>query len=109
MSHGHFVLDRAGDASVVRVIGDVDFANRTEFEGVLLQTDASAPLSISFLDCTFCDSSIIGALMKLRTARPESAIRLLVAPKTAVARVFELVGIDRVFPISPSEESIPAA
>jgi anti-anti-sigma factor len=108
VSQGHFALEATGDRPVVRVIGDVDFSNRGEFEDVLSRTESSDALVVSFLECSFCDSSIIGALMKLRNARPNADITLLVSPKSAVARVFELVGVDRVFPIGSGGEPVSA-
>ena len=108
MSEGSFVLDRRDGGALVRVVGDVDFSTRPEFEDVLTQAAASDALVVSFLDCTFCDSSIIGALVNLRQSQPDKDILLLVAPKSAVERVFGLVGIDRIFRVAPSEESLAA-
>ena len=51
---------------------------------------------------------LIGALVNLRESKPDRDVLLLVAPKTAVERVFGLVGIDRVFRIAPSEEGLAA-
>ena len=108
MSEGSYVLDRQGGRALVRGVGDVDFSTRSQFEDVLTQAATSPSLVISFLDCTFCDSSIIGALVNLRESKPDRDVLLLVAPKTAVERVFGLVGIDRVFRIAPSEEGLAA-
>jgi anti-anti-sigma factor len=108
MSSDHFSVERGDGSVLLRVVGDVDFSNRAEFEDALAQCSEREPLTISFLDCTFCDSSIIGALMKLRNARPNADITLQVAPKTAVARVFELVGVDRVFPLGSGGATVPA-
>jgi anti-anti-sigma factor len=104
----HFKLEPRDGRPLVRVIGDVDFSTRPYFERVLAETDARSPLVVSFLECTFCDSSIIGTLVSLRESRGGENVSLLVAPKSAVARVFGLVGIDRIFTIASDEEALTA-
>jgi anti-anti-sigma factor len=101
-----FLFDPSADRPTVRVVGDVDFSRRAEFEGVLAQAAGSKRLAISFLECSFCDSSIIGALMKMRAAHPDTDVALLVAPGSAVARVFELVGIDQIFTVVMADETL---
>jgi anti-anti-sigma regulatory factor len=104
-----FVIESAHGYPVFRVIGDVDFSIQADFEAALRSFDvtgASAAI-VSFEDCTFFDSSIVGALMKYWRA-PERVwdVVLLTKPGNPANRVFEVVGIDRVYPI---EHSLQAA
>ena len=105
MSTDNFRIEERNGAQLLRLRGEVDFSQRAEFEDALAGSTADRPLVVSFAECTFCDSSIVGALMKLRNNRPNAEITLIISPESAVARVFDLVGIDRVFTVEPDESN----
>jgi anti-anti-sigma factor len=100
-----FVIESVRGYPVFRVIGDVDFSDQTEFESALrgVEVGASSAAILSFEDCTFFDSSIVGALMKYWRA-PERTwdVVLVTKPENPANRVFEIVGIDRVYPVEHS-------
>jgi anti-anti-sigma factor len=108
-----FVTDSAQGYPVFRVIGDVDFSNQAEFETALRGVDAgsASALIVSFEECTFFDSSIVGALMQYWRA-PERSwdVVLVTKPENPANRVFEIVGIDRVYPTAHSlDEAVARA
>jgi anti-anti-sigma factor len=100
-----FVIESVRGYPVFRVIGDVDFSDQAEFESALrgVEVGASSAAILSFEDCTFFDSSIVGALMKYWRA-PERTwdVVLVTKPENPANRVFEIVGIDRVYPVEHS-------
>jgi anti-anti-sigma factor len=95
---GRFITDSAQGYPVFRVLGEVDFSHQPEFETALRSLDlgdASAAI-VSFEDCTFFDSSIVGVLMKYwRDPERSWDVVLLTKPGNPVNRVFDIVGIDR--------------
>ena len=106
-----FVIESTHGYPVFRVVGDVDFSAQADFEAALRGmdvSDASAAI-VSFEDCTFFDSSIVGALMKYwrLPERTWDAV-LVIKPENPANRVFEIVGIDRVYPIAHSLEEAAA-
>jgi anti-anti-sigma factor len=108
-----FVIESAHGYPVFRVIGDVDFSDQAELETALrgLDVGASSAAIVSFEDCTFFDSSIVGALMKYWRA-PERSwdVVLVTKPENPANRVFEIVGIDRVYPVAHSlDEAVARA
>ena len=108
-----FVTDSAHEYPVFRVIGDVDFSNQAEFETALrgVNAGAASAVIVSFEECTFFDSSIVGALMQYWRA-PERSwdVVLVTKPENPANRVFEIVGIDRVYPIAHSlDEAVAQA
>jgi anti-anti-sigma factor len=108
-----FVIESTHGYPVFRVVGDVDFSAQAEFEAALQGMDVSGASAaiVSFEDCTFFDSSIVGALMKYwrLPERTWDAV-LVIKPENPANRVFEIVGIDRVYPIAYSlEEAVARA
>ncbi len=108
---GRFITDSAQGYPVFRVLGEVDFSHQPEFETALRSLDlgdASAAI-VSFEDCTFFDSSIVGVLMKYwRDPERSWDVVLLTKPGNPVNRVFDIVGIDRVYPVEHSIEDAAA-
>jgi anti-anti-sigma factor len=102
-----FVIESAHGFPVFRVIGEVDFSNQSDFETALrgMKVGTAPAAIVSFADCTFFDSSIVGVLMKYWRAPERSWDVVLVAkPDNPANRVFEIVGIDRVYPVEHSLE-----
>jgi anti-anti-sigma factor len=106
-----FVIESTHGYPVFRVVGDVDFSAQAEFEAALRGMDVSGASAaiVSFEDCTFFDSSIVGALMKYwrLPERTWDAV-LVIKPENPANRVFEIVGIDRVYPIAHSLDEAAA-
>jgi anti-anti-sigma factor len=108
---GRFVTESAHGYPVFRVLGDVDFSQQPEFETALrsLDVDGASAAIVSFEDCTFFDSSIVGILMKYwRDPDRSWDVVLLTKPGNPVNRVFDIVGIDRVYPVEHSIEDAAA-
>lgn len=106
-----FAVESADGYPVFRVFGDVDFSSQAEFETALrgMGVASGSAALVSFEDCTFFDSSIVGALMKYWRAPDRSwDVVLVTKPENPANRVFEIVGIDRVFPVAHSLEAAVA-
>lgn len=100
-----FVNESAGGYPVFRVLGDVDFSNQTDFEEALrgIEVENATAAIVSFEDCTFFDSSIVGSLMKYwRSPERSWDVILVTKPENPANRVFEIVGINRVYPVAHS-------
>ncbi len=100
-----FAIESIGGYPVFRVTGDVDFSNQPDFDAALRGVDpgAASAVIVSFEECTFFDSSIVGALMKYwRSPEREWDAVLVTRPENPANRVFDIVGIDRVYPVEHS-------
>lgn len=113
MIQREFSVTKKAGYSLLEISGDVDFSIRDQFEAALDSMRAAPVAVVSFVQCSFCDSSIIGALMKFhKTARPGAAIVLVVPSTNPVSRIFELVGVSRVLTVVqslPDAERIASA
>lgn len=100
-----FAIESIGGYPVFRVTGDVDFSNQPDFDAALrgLDPGAATAVIVSFEECTFFDSSIVGVLMKY-WRWPERAWDAVLVTKSEnpANRVFDIVGIDQVYPVEHS-------
>jgi anti-sigma B factor antagonist len=98
------VTDRAGDAIILAVEGELDLATigtLKDAAGPRLQPDAWLVLDLSAL--AFCDSTGLGAFVALhRQATSVGATFALAGPGKRIADLFTLSGIDQVVPVFPT-------
>ncbi|MFI2645430.1 STAS domain-containing protein [Streptomyces sp. NPDC018610] len=92
---------------VVTLVGEADLDSSTRLRDTLLTCLASAPATVADLSgLTFMDSSGINALISAHQAAQAAGARLsLAAPREAVLRVLQLVGVDTLIPCYPSVEA----
>jgi len=91
-------------ATVVHVRGDVDVATRKVFEAALesaVKEQDTKKLVVSLEHCRHCDSTGLGAL--IRVYRRVGERLTIVLPKTGPCRrIFEVSGLVRVFTCVPT-------
>jgi len=102
MIQREFPVTTTGSYSLLEISGDVDFSMRNAFERALDGMKTSPTAIVSFEHCSFCDSSIIGALMKLHKSSGDANVVLVVPSTNPVSRIFELVGVSRVLTVVQS-------
>ena len=95
------------DAYVISLAGEVDLYTAPEFKAQLLDVigKGAKHVVVDFTDTTFIDSTTLGVLVggvkRLRTNEGELS---LVCSDRNITKIFEITGLDRVFPIHSSRE-----
>ncbi|MCX5215916.1 STAS domain-containing protein [Kitasatospora sp. NBC_00240] len=97
---------------IVQAAGELDLDAAPILDTALhraLAADPSADrLVIDLAGVTFCDSSGLGALLRARIATEQAGLTLhLARPAHAVAKVLELTGAYRVFPVDRDGPALP--
>jgi anti-sigma B factor antagonist len=104
MGDAGFPIEVVGSVPVVTAPDEIDVTNAEELRAALFRAsgDGSGPLVVDLTGTTFCDSAAIHALVDAhRRARAEGGQVLLAMSGTAVPRIFEITGVDRVIPRFP--------
>jgi anti-sigma B factor antagonist len=111
-----FPVEVIGGVPVVAGPEEMDVTNAEGLRAALDQAGGDGPetLVVDLTRTRFCDSAAIHALVDAhKRARAAGGQVLLVLSGTAVPRIFEITGIDRVLPRFPSVAEalayIPAA
>ena len=100
------------DAYVISLAGEVDLYTAPEFKQQLLEVigQGGKQVIVDFSNTTFIDSTTLGVLVggvkRLRTNEGQLA---LVCSDRNITKIFEITGLDRVFPIHESREAAIAA
>ena len=101
--------ERRGETSyVIAVAGEVDLYTAPGLERELLAAidEGGREIAIDLGDATFIDSSFLGVLLGGRRRLSSCGGRLIVfCDDRNMRRVFELTGLDRVFPIETHDRS----
>ena len=96
-------IDHIGTTDIVTVRGEIDIVSAPEFEEKLLTVGSTIVVDLRHLD--FMDSSGLAVLLRRNaTLDGSSELRLVVKPGI-IERLFEVSGIDKVFPIYPDIEA----
>ena len=89
----------------VTASGELDLYSSPKLERALaaaMEDDAREVL-VDLGECEFIDSTVLGALLDAHRRLSATDTRLaVVAPDRQIRRVFELTGLDRLFPIHDS-------
>jgi anti-sigma B factor antagonist len=97
-----------GDVLVVNVAGELDVATVPELERVLgeVAESDSRSLIVDLSDCSFIDSSGLGALVSARerTLRAEGGSFGVCCPDAQVRRLLEITGLDTAMGVVASRE-----
>ncbi|MFG3547339.1 STAS domain-containing protein [Streptomyces sp. NPDC047725] len=95
-----------GGVCVVTLAGEVDLDGSGQLGDVLLSCVRTAPGTVVDLsEVGFLDSSGINVLISAHRAAEARGVRLrLAAPRRAVLRVLQLVGVDTLIPCHPTVE-----
>jgi len=99
------VRTERGGVIVLRLIGDHDLATKPSLVAELAALPPEAAVVIDLTDCTFVDSTVIGAILNAR--RPErTRVSLVLPPDTSyVMRALSVLGVSDLMPVHPSIEA----
>jgi anti-sigma B factor antagonist len=87
---------------VIALTGEVDLYTAPEFKNELIRVieGGATTVVVDFTDTTFIDSTTLGVLVSgLKRVRPKSGQLPLVITDRNIKKVFEITGLDRIFPI----------
>jgi anti-anti-sigma factor len=96
---------RSGTIELLKVVGEVDLANAQDLAGAIEAPNLAERLGIvlDLRSVSFMDSSGLATTLKAAQL-VGSRLALIVAPASAVARLFELAGVENVVNIAATEE-----
>ena len=103
------IHDEAVDAEthVIELGGEVDLYTAPEFKERLVQVieDGKKQPVVDLSKATFIDSTTLGVLVGgVKRLRPTGGSLSLVCTDQNITKIFEITGLDRVFPIYASRE-----
>ena len=92
---------------VISLTGEVDLYTAPDFKQQLLQaiSDGSTNVIVDFTNATFIDSTTLGVLVGgVKRLRTNGGQLSLVCSDRNITKIFEITGLDRVFPIYPTRD-----
>ena len=95
------------DQYVISLAGEVDLYTAPEFKQQLLEVigQGGKEVVVDFSDTTFIDSTTLGVLVGgVKRLRPTGGQLTLVCSDRNITKIFEITGLDKVFPIYSSRE-----
>ena len=90
------------DAYVISLSGEVDLYTAPEFKQQLLEVvgQGGKEVVVDFTNTTFIDSTTLGVLVGgVKRLRPNGGQLALVCSDRNITKIFEITGLDKVFPI----------
>jgi anti-sigma B factor antagonist len=93
------------DAYVISLAGEVDLYTAPEFKEQLLEIvgKGGKEVVVDLSDTTFIDSTTLGVLVGgVKRLRPNGGQLTLVCSDRNITKIFEITGLDKVFPIYAS-------
>ena len=103
------INDESVDAEthVIELGGEVDLYTAPEFKERMVQVidDGKKRVVVDLSQATFIDSTTLGVLVGgVKRLRPSGGSLALVCTDQNIQKIFEITGLDRVFPIHASRE-----
>ena len=95
------------ETHVIELGGEVDLYTAPEFKERLVQVieDGKKRLVVDLSKATFIDSTTLGVLVGgVKRLRPSGGSLALVCTDQNITKIFEITGLDRVFPIHASRD-----
>ena len=95
------------DTHVIELGGEIDLYTAPEFKERLVQVieDGKKQLVVDLSKATFIDSTTLGVLVGgVKRLRPAGGSLALVCTDENITKIFEITGLDRVFPIHASRD-----
>jgi anti-sigma B factor antagonist len=95
------------NTTVIALSGEVDLYTAPEFKQQLLETigQGTKEVVVDLSDTTFIDSTTLGVLVGgVKRLRPEGGRLSLVCSDRNITKIFEITGLDKVFPIYESRD-----
>ena len=100
--------EQVGDSSyVIALSGEVDLYTAPEFKQQLLDviSKGAKDVIVDFSNTTFIDSTTLGVLVGgVKRLRTNDGQLSLVCSDRNITKIFEITGLDRVFPIYPTRD-----
>ena len=96
------------DTHVISLGGEVDLYTAPEFKERMVQVidDGKKRVVVDLSEATFIDSTTLGVLVGgVKRLRPSGGSLALVCTDQNIQKIFEITGLDRVFPIHESREA----
>ena len=97
--------EQLGDSAyVISLAGEVDLYTAPEFKQQLLEVinQGAKEVVVDFSNTTFIDSTTLGVLVGgVKRLRPNGGQLLIVCSDRNITKIFEITGLNRVFPIHP--------
>ena len=102
-------VDRRGNISIVRVLGDLDVYTAPRLDDCLQQiiSAGSTNLAVDLENCSYLDSEGIKALIKARGSARERVRLSICGAKGTVLRIFRISGLDTIFDMLSSTDDLP--
>ncbi|MBX5469583.1 MAG: STAS domain-containing protein [Thermoleophilaceae bacterium] len=100
------------DTHVIELGGEVDLYTAPEFKDRMVQVieAGSKQVVVDLSKATFIDSTTLGVLVGgVKRLRPSGGTLALVCNDQNIAKIFEITGLDRVFPIHATREEALSA
>jgi anti-sigma B factor antagonist len=101
-----------GQTHVIELGGEVDLYTAPEFKERLLTLieEGKTQLVVDLTKATFIDSTTLGVLVGgVKRLRPTDGSLTLVCTDPSIIKIFEITGLDRVFPIHNSRDEALSA
>src|SRR5918999_6303446 len=95
------------DAYLIALSGEVDLYTAPEFKQQLLEVvgQGGKDVVVDFSAATFIDSTTLGVLVGgVKRLRPNGGQLSLVCADRNITKIFEITGLDKVFPIYESRD-----
>ncbi len=103
---------RNGSVTVIQLTGELDAYTSARFREVMVDAieDGGANLIVSMANVEYIDSSGLGALVGgLKRSSERNGKIVIVCAQPQVRKVFEITGLEKVFPLFESEEQALSA
>ena len=100
------------DTHVIELGGEIDLYTAPEFKERMVQVieDGKKQVIVDLSKATFIDSTTLGVLVGgVKRLRPAGGSLTLVCTDPNICKIFEITGLDRVFPIHGTREEALAA
>ena len=97
---------------VISLAGEVDLYTAPEFKQQLLEVigQGGTEVVVDFTDTTFIDSTTLGVLVGgVKRLRTNDGQLSLICSDRNITKIFEITGLDRVFPIHGTRDEALAA
>ncbi|HEX6458571.1 MAG TPA: STAS domain-containing protein [Thermoleophilaceae bacterium] len=100
------------DTHVIELGGEIDLYTAPEFKERMVQVieDGKKQVIVDLSKATFIDSTTLGVLVGgVKRLRPAGGTLALVCSDQNIVKIFEITGLDRVFPIHATRDEALSA
>ena len=100
------------DTHVIELGGEIDLYTAPEFKDRMVQVieEGKKRVVVDLSNATFIDSTTLGVLVGgVKRLRPSGGTLAIVCSNQNISKIFEITGLDRVFPIHDSRDDALSA